>query len=87
MQHDAGSYKVGTGAMSEGYWLRTLPSVDLGIFQIVLWVVLILVVPAVLLASILYIVVRISSPINKGEKADEINSTDGAEHDDGDGSE
>mgnify|MGYP007107036937 CR=1 FL=1 len=73
--------------MSEEYWLLTLPSADLEISGIVLWVVLILVVPAVLLASILYIVVKISSPINKKEKADEMNSTDGVDHDDGDGAE
>ena len=73
--------------MSEGYWLLALPSVDLGISDMVLWGVLILVVPAILLASILYIVVRMSSSIDKKEKADEVNSPDGADHGDGDGSE
>ena len=73
--------------MSEEYLLLTLPSADLEISGIVLWVVLILVVPAVLLASILYIVVKISSPINKKEKADEVNSPYVVDDDEGDVSE
>ena len=67
--------------------MLALPSVDLGISGIVLWAVLILVVPAIILASILYIVVRMSSSIDKKEKANEVDSPDGADHDGGDESE
>jgi len=53
----------------------------------VIWPIIIVVVPAVFLTGILYLVVRMSSAINKKGKIDKTHFTGGSSYDDGDLSE